>query len=154
MSALIPLFRARRSARRTPSPTSSPHPALPHASSWGVPAAIALVYCLYTAFVAGDNNRSTGRTWLIALVSAGILGVVCYAVGRWQTGRQAETVGAAYGVVFGCAMGYLLSLNGWSILRTALIGLALAASMGVCAFYISHTHQISHPHPISRPRRG
>lgn len=145
MSALIPLLRSHRSARHTASPTSSPHRGPAHPASWGVPAAIALAYCLYAAFVAGGNGHSTGRTWLIALVSAGILAVVCFAVGRWQTGRQPESVGTVYGVVFGCAMGYLLSLNEWSILKASLVGLALAASMGVCAFYVLHTRGVNAP---------
>lgn len=103
---------------------------------------IAVVYCLYTAFIAGDNHWSTGLTWLIALVSAAALGVLCYAVGRWQRGRQPETIGTAYAVVFGCAMGYLLSLNDWSVLKSSLAGAVLAAAMGVSAFYIAHTHNL------------
>jgi hypothetical protein len=99
-------------------------------SSVAIPAFIALCYCLYAAFIAGDNGWSTGLTWLIALVS-----------GRWQSGRQPETVAAVYGVIFGLAMGYLLSLNGWSILKSCGSGLALAAAMAVSVFYIDHTHQ-------------
>lgn len=112
-------------------------------SSVAVPATIALVYCLYTAFIAGDNGWSTGLTWLIALVSAGVLGLLCFAVGRWQAGKQPESVAVAYGVVFGLAMGYLLSLNGWSILQSCGVGLLLAAVMGVTVFYTGHTHRFN-----------
>ncbi len=111
------------------------------ATSIGVPATIALAYCLYTAFVAGDNGWSTGLVWLIALVSAGVLGVLCFVVGRWQAGRQPETVAVVYGAVFGPAMGYLLSLNGWSVLQSCGVGLLLAGVMAVSVFYIDHTYR-------------
>jgi uncharacterized membrane protein len=132
---------ARRTASATPSSRARVLSAPRGLSSVGIPATIALSYCLYAAFVAGDNGWSTGLTWLIALVSAGVLGVVCFAVGRWQSGRQPESIAVVYGMVFGIAMGYLLSLNDWSILKSCGVGLLLAASMAVSVFYIAHTHQ-------------
>ncbi len=140
MPTIAPALRPHRKAQRTPSPTSSRGPS-PRVSSVAIPVTLAVSYCLYTAFVAGDNGWSTGLTWLIALVSAGILGVLCFVVGRWQSGREPESVATVYAVIFGCAMGYLLSLADWSILKASLVGFSLALSMGVCVFYISHTHR-------------
>lgn len=135
--ALRPFHRSRRSTSTTP-----PRGAAMSRSALGIPATLALCYCLYAAFIAGNNGWSTGLTWLIALVSAGVLGVLCFAIGRWQSaGRQPESLGTVYGVTFGVAMGYLLSLNDWSILKASLIGFSLALSMGVAVFYIAHTHQ-------------
>jgi chromate transport protein ChrA len=150
MPTLAPALRPfRRSHRAASTPTTSSRTPGRSAAAVGVPAFLALCYCLYTAFIAGDNGWSTGLTWLIALVSAAVVGVLCYAIGRWQPGRQPETIGTVYAVVFGIAMGYLLSLSNWSILKASLVGFALAASMGVCAFYIVHTHR---HHPFRRPR--
>jgi hypothetical protein len=118
----------------------------------GVPAFLALGYCLYTAFIAGNNGHSTGTTWLIALVSAFVVGVLCFAVGRWQSARrrEPESMGIAYGAVFGGATGFLLSLNGsWSLLKSSLVGLVLAAALGVCVVYVVHTHRLL---PFSKAR--
>ncbi|MDI5962611.1 hypothetical protein POF50_007765 [Streptomyces sp. SL13] len=106
-----------------------------------VPAALAVVYCLYAAFVAGDNGWSTGLTWLIALVSAAVLFVLCYAVGRWQHGRQSETVAVAYAVLLGVAMGYLLSLNSHrSVMSSTGVALLSALAFGASVYYIAHTN--------------
>ena len=127
-------------------------------SSWAIPATLAVSYCLYTAFIADDHGWSTGLTWLIALVAGAVLGIVCYVVGRWQSGRQPETVAVVYGVVFGIAMGYLLSLNEWPILKSCGVGLALAASMAVAVYYTDHTHRLwsgrARRRPGSRTRNG
>ncbi len=107
-----------------------------------VPAALALVYCLYAAFVSGDNGWSTGLSWLIALVSAAVLFLLCAALGRWQHGRQPETVAVAYAVVGGIALGYLLSLNdGTSVLVSAGVSLLCAAALGACVYYVTHTNR-------------
>ncbi len=140
-TALRPHRRGRHAASGTTSSRGFGFSAPRGLSSVGIPATIAFVYCLYTAFIAGDNGWSTGLTWLIALVSAGVLGLLCFAVGRWQAGKQPESVAIAYGVVFGLAMGYLLSLNNWSILQSCGVGLGLAASMGATVFYTGHTHR-------------
>ncbi len=152
MPSVIPALRPHRGSPRTTSGTSSrgtggpsPRGALARASSVGIPVVLAIAYCLYAAFMAGDNGWSTGLTWLIALVSGAVLGLVCFVVGRWQAGRQSESVATVYAVVFGCAMGYLLSLSDWSILKASLVGFALALSMGVSVFYISHTHRANRP---------
>lgn len=140
LSTAHPRRRGRHAAPR-PSSRGSLFTAPRGLSSVAIPATLAFCYCLYAAFITGDNGWSTGLSWLIALLSAGILALLCFAVGRWQSGRQPETVAAAYGMVFGLAMGYLLSLNDWSILKSCGVGLALAAAMAVSVFYIDHTHQ-------------
>lgn len=138
----LPLRRSSRSSRpssRHAAPRAFP-PRVPGAVA--VPLTLAFVYCLYAAFVSGDNGWSTGLSWLIALVSAAVLFVLCYAVGRRQHGRQPATVGAAYGAVLGVALGYLVSLNDhWSIMGAVILSALCAAAFGLSVFYIAHVNR-------------
>lgn len=131
--------RSSRSSSRHTAPRAFRPP--PVSGSWAVPLTLSFVYCLYAAFVAGDNGWSTGLSWLIALVSAAVLFVLCYAVGRWQHGRQPGAVGAAYAAVLGVSLGYLLSLNSnWSVLTSIVVAVLCAASLGLSVFYVVHVN--------------
>lgn len=110
-------------------------------ASWAVPASLAVVYMLYTVFLAGNNGYTGGQGWLMGFISAIVVFALCYAIGQLQHRVQPETASALYAVVFGCAMGWLLSLSGQTWLKAGFLGLALAISMGVAIFYVDHSHR-------------
>ncbi|MDX6351290.1 MAG: hypothetical protein QOF84_6080 [Streptomyces sp.] len=110
-------------------------------SSWGTPVALGVVFGGYAAWIANSNGSSTTRTTLIAVVGTVALALVCYVVGRVGPAVARELRSALYGIVFGCAMGYLLSLSGYSLLRASLVGLALGASMTAASFYWFYEHE-------------
>jgi hypothetical protein len=108
-------------------------------SSWAWPVSLGVVYGVYLLFLTSSNGVSDGWAAIQGLVAAVVLAAICYFVGRWQHGRMAEAEAAVYGVVFGVAMGYLLSASGETWLRSTLVGLALGASLAVATFYFVYS---------------
>ncbi|WP_127360246.1 hypothetical protein [Actinacidiphila soli] len=110
-------------------------------SSWGAPIELGVVFGGYAAWISNSNGGSTTRTALIAVVGTVALAIVCYVVGRVGPAVARELRAALHGAVFGCAMGYLLSLSGYSLLRASLVGLALGASVTAASFYWFYEHE-------------
>ncbi|MFE2428146.1 hypothetical protein ACFXJ5_15580 [Streptomyces sp. NPDC059373] len=110
-------------------------------SSWGTPVALGVVFGGYAAWISNNNGGSTTRTTLIAVVGMVALALVCYLAGRVGPALARELRAALYGAVFGCAMGYLLSLSGYSLLKASLVGLALGASLTAVSFYWFYEHE-------------
>lgn len=113
-------------------------PAAPHIAAWAVPVVLGVAYGGYTTFEDAENGRSAGAAGILGAVVTVIVVAVCYFIGRVQAGVQAETRAFMYGIFFGCAMGFLVSVSGDSILKSAGIGLALGLSMGLVTFYIAY----------------
>jgi hypothetical protein len=106
-----------------------------------VPLLLGVAVGLYAVFLEHTQGAPAGRAWLVGLITCAVTAVICYAVGRVQDGLMREVRAATYGAVFGGAMGYLLSLSGWTILKASLVGLVLGMSMVVVSFYLFYTHQ-------------
>ncbi|WP_269858587.1 hypothetical protein [Streptomyces sp. RPT161] len=109
-----------------------------HRSGWVVPAVLGFAFGAYALFLEQANGVDAGIAALRGLVAAVVLGAVCFVIGRRQHWMQAESQAAAYGVVFGMAMGYLLNLSGWSLLRSCLLGLVFGLAMAAGTFYFSY----------------
>jgi hypothetical protein len=110
-------------------------------SAWTIPLMLGVVYGGYAAFIAGNNGASTTRMTLIAVVGCLGLAVVCFVVGALRARLTREPRAAAFGVIFGCAMGYLLSLSGYSLLKASLVGLGLGLAMAAVSFYWFYGHE-------------
>jgi Flp pilus assembly pilin Flp len=112
-----------------------------HTSAWAIPLTLGVVFGGYAAFIADNNGASTTRTTLIAVIGCVALTAVCYAVGAARTSLAREPRSAAFGVVFGCAMGYLLSLSGYSVLKAGLVGATLGLAMTATSYYWFYQHE-------------
>jgi len=113
-----------------------------HTSAWAIPLSLGVVFGGYAAFIADDNGASTTRTTLIAVIGCVALTAVCYAVGAAaRTSLAREPRSAAFGIVFGCAMGYLLSLSGYSVLKASLVGATLGLAMTAVSHYWFYQHE-------------
>jgi hypothetical protein len=112
-----------------------------HASAWAVPLTLGIVFGGYAAFIANNNGSSTTGTTLIAVIGCVALTLVCVAVGALRDSRSREFRAAAFGVVFGAAVGFLLSLSGYSNLKASLVGAALGLAMAAVSFYWFYQHE-------------
>ncbi|MFG2193181.1 hypothetical protein [Streptomyces sp. NPDC048639] len=129
-----------------PSITARSTPALPagrhHSKAFvGVPLVLGICYGLYAAFLTSNNGASNTRIMVESFVGGAVVAVLCFAVAAVQSRLPRELRGAAYGVLFGCAMGYLLSLSDETWLKSVFLGLFLGAAMGVIVFYVRYTRE-------------
>ncbi|MEV6319072.1 hypothetical protein [Streptomyces sp. NPDC051776] len=134
------------SAPAQPSIPAKFAPALPagrrHTRAYvGVPLLLGICYGLYAAFLTSNNGASNTRIMVESFVGGAVVAVLCFAVGAVQSRLSRELRGAAYGVLFGTAMGYLLALSDETWLKAAFLGLFLGMGMGVTAFYVRYTHE-------------
>ncbi|WP_208884097.1 hypothetical protein [Streptomyces armeniacus] len=107
---------------------------------WTVPLLIGIAYGAYAWFLARDERFTTEAT-VTGLVAGAAAAVVAFALGRLRRPLVAEVRAAAYGAAFGCAIGYLSSLTGPSILWSSVLGLGIAAGVTPVVFYHLHTHE-------------
>ncbi|MFC5801061.1 hypothetical protein [Streptomyces formicae] len=111
------------------------------ALGWVVPLTIGALYGLYTSFMTREDGASAGAQFAVGIVSAAVMAGLCYAVGRFQHAMPREVRAAAYAVLMGCAVGYLYSLSGRSVLTVTVLALALAAATFIVTFYYYYTHE-------------
>ena len=111
------------------------------AASLGVPLLLGLAFGLYAAFLESNNGASNERILVVSFVGGAICAVLCFALGLVQRRLTRERRSAAYGVIFGGALGFLLSVSGRTALEASLMGLILGLSMGLVTFYVRYTHE-------------
>jgi fermentation-respiration switch protein FrsA (DUF1100 family) len=116
-------------------------PELQVSSTWAVPLVLGIVYGGYAAFIASNNGASTTRTALIAIIGFVVLTAAGEALQATRTSLAREPRSAAHGLVFGCAMGYLLSLSGYSVLKASLVGATLGLAMTAVTYYWIYQHE-------------
>ncbi|MER7877142.1 hypothetical protein ABTY63_26855 [Streptomyces solisilvae] len=128
------------------------HPRLhlpPHPSaSWGVPVVLAVLYGGWVMFVAHNQGSTIPASAVYGVVSAVVVGVLSYAFGRLTPGLMPEIRAILYGALLGCAMGFLHSVSGGSVYRSAGIGLGMGVAMAAVSFYVFH---IREERPPERP---
>ncbi|TMU92841.1 hypothetical protein [Streptomyces sp. DASNCL29] len=124
------------------------HPRLPlrlHPSaSWGVPAVLAVLYGGWVMFVTHNQGSTIPTATVFGVVSAAVVGALCYALGRMTPGLMPEIRAVLYGTVLGCALGFLHSVSGGSVYRSAGIGLGAGLAMVGVSFYVFHV-RAEHP---------
>jgi threonine/homoserine/homoserine lactone efflux protein len=116
-------------------------PAHPHRSAWSIPLLLSVALGAYAAFLEHTSGSSAVKAAVVGLVAGAVTAVVCFAVGRARSAMGRELRAATYGAVFGSAMGFLLSLSGWTVLKASLVGMSLGLGMLAIAFYVFYTRE-------------
>ncbi|WP_267241692.1 hypothetical protein [Streptomyces sp. PR69] len=108
---------------------------------WALPLVLGISYGAYAAFIARDGGPGSVGQAVLAVVSGAVLAVLAYLLGRFQASLPRELRALAYGALSAAAIGFLVSLTGSSVLRSAGLGVAVGAGVTVVAFYLFYTHE-------------
>ncbi|MFE4856228.1 hypothetical protein [Streptomyces sp. NPDC056670] len=115
----------------------------PSRAAVAVPVVLGVAYGIWAAGIQrnGGNGVITWGQVILGVVAGGLLIALGLGLLRIQSALPREIRAAAYGALFGCAMGFLYSLSDHSVLRSAGIGAAFGAGMLLTAFYVFYTHE-------------
>ncbi|MFG3286889.1 hypothetical protein [Streptomyces sp. NPDC048111] len=116
----------------------------PSRSVLAIPVVLGVVYGIWTA----ANQRNDGDTGILTggqIVLGVVSGLVVAALGlcllRFQSALPRELRAAAYGALFGSAVGFLFSLSDHSVLKSCGMGAAFGGAMLLASFYVFYTHE-------------
>ncbi|MGW7572428.1 hypothetical protein [Streptomyces sp. NPDC054765] len=118
-----------------------------------LPIITALAFGCFTIFRTHTDGTKGGPAMLYGLAGAVVTGALGLVVAHFQSSMITETRAAAYGTLFGCALGWVYSLGGEAILKSSAFGLTMGAVMFVAALYVFRTHRVREPHGIHRPHK-
>ncbi|MER5496452.1 MULTISPECIES: hypothetical protein [unclassified Streptomyces] len=113
--------------------------------SWAIPVTLGAAYGLYASFILRNNGASGFRQFWYGLITAVVLAVLCYGLGRIQRRMLPLVRAVAYGALTAAAIGLLVGLTDSSVLRSSALGLSVGLGMFVSAFYIFYTHEDVRP---------
>ncbi|MER7661983.1 MULTISPECIES: hypothetical protein [unclassified Streptomyces] len=117
-------------------------PARHHGSlSWAMPLGLGTLFGFYAGFLRRTGEAVSWWDVLYGVVAGLIFTAVAYGLGRIQNALPREVRAGAYAVVCGMSIGFLHSLTGTSILRSAGMGLIFAAVMFVVSYYVFHMRE-------------
>ncbi|MEV6163525.1 hypothetical protein AB0L71_16625 [Streptomyces sp. NPDC052052] len=111
------------------------------AASWAIPVTLGAAYGLYASFILRNHGASGGRQFWYGLITAVVLAVLCFALGRIQHRLLPLVRGVAYGALTSAAIGLLVGLTGSSVLRSSALGLSVGLGMFIASFYLFYTHE-------------
>ncbi|MCX4796420.1 MULTISPECIES: hypothetical protein [unclassified Streptomyces] len=111
------------------------------ATTWAIPVTLGAAYGLYMSFILRNHGASGGRQFWYGLITAVVLAVLCFALGRIQHTLLPLVRGFAYGALTAAAIGLLVGVTGSSVLRSSALGLAVGLGMFITTFYIFYTHE-------------
>lgn len=115
-----------------------------------LPVVAGLVYGFWAAANNRDGGAITGWNVLFGFVCA-IAFAAGYAGVRALAPHMKRELHALLWAAFaGCALGFIYSQTGESVLRSAAIGLAVAAAVFAVAFYRYYTHEDAEGHAVPR----
>ncbi|MFF9346793.1 hypothetical protein [Streptomyces sp. NPDC014734] len=109
--------------------------------AWAVPAVLGAAYGLYASFILRNNGATGYRQFWYGLITAAVLAVLCFGLGRIQRSMLPLVRAAAYGALTAASIGLLVGLTGSSVLRSSALGLSVGLGMFVTMFYIFYTHE-------------
>ncbi|MFD7897625.1 hypothetical protein [Streptomyces sp. NPDC059743] len=109
--------------------------------SLGIPLLLGTIYGAYAAYIARGGGPATYGQLALALISGALLALLIIGLLRFQHSLMRELRAAAWGTLVGCAMGFLYSLTGHSVLLSSGIGLALAVGTVIITFYAFYMHE-------------
>lgn len=111
------------------------------AAAWALPLTLGIVYGLYAAFIQDSGHGFSTAKLVVSLVSGLAVAVLAFGLGRIQHSLPREGRAAAFGVLFGGAMGFLYSMTGAGVLVSSFIGAGLGAGMLLTAFYLFYMRE-------------
>ncbi|MFJ9076532.1 hypothetical protein ACIRO3_14920 [Streptomyces sp. NPDC102278] len=94
-----------------------------------------LVYGVWAAFIKRQMGPVDAGNVFYGILCGALFAGIMFTLGRMGSRLPRELHAAAYGVFVGVALGYLYSLTGDSVLRSAGLGIAVGAATAVTAFY-------------------
>ncbi|MGW6983168.1 hypothetical protein ACWGE1_27660 [Streptomyces sp. NPDC054932] len=112
-----------------------------HKSAFVGPVLLGLVYGFWAAFIERQAGPVTAANVFYGILCGVIFAGIMFGLARVGPRMMREVHAAAYGAFGGIAAGYLHSLTGQSILKAVVVGLAVAAGVGLAAFYRYYTHE-------------
>ncbi|MGW2814461.1 hypothetical protein [Streptomyces sp. NPDC001415] len=106
-----------------------------------VPVVLGVAYGLYVFANQRGGGAVTGGDIVLGIVSG--LAVMALGIGLLsiQSALPRELRAAAYGTLFGAAMGFLYSLSGHSVFRSSGMGAIFGGAMFLVSFYVFYTHE-------------
>lgn len=132
--AAMPGSRSRVSQARTPVHRHT-------AMVWAVPLILGVIYGFYAAFIRRDGGPSTGGQVALGFAAGVAFAVLCYALARFEYAIPREARAAAYGALTACAIGFLVSLTDTSVLRSAILGLAVGIPVALATYYFFYSRE-------------
>lgn len=110
-------------------------------ASTAVPVVGGIAYGIYAGLLAHSNGSSDAHSVVLGVIAAVVTAALGWALMSRQSRMFTELRALAYGVLFGCTMGFLYSLAGTSTpLRAAGVGAVFGAVMLVVSLYIFRNH--------------
>jgi Na+/proline symporter len=114
-----------------------------------VPLAIGLVYGYWAAAVRRDGGPITGWNLLFGFVCAIVFAALCAGLLVMAPRLRRELHATAWTAFSGVAVGFLVSQDGSSVLRSAAIAIGVAAIVFLFDFYRYYTHEDAQGHRIA-----
>ncbi|MEV7170041.1 hypothetical protein ACN6AT_18155 [Streptomyces sp. JL4002] len=105
------------------------------------PLLLGLVYGVWAAFLERQMGPVDAANVFYGILCGLVFAGIMFALARIGPRMMREVHAAAYGAFGGIAVGYLHSLTNESVLRSVVIGLAVAVGVGAVAFYRYYTHE-------------
>ncbi|MFJ6646549.1 hypothetical protein ACIQPS_12940 [Streptomyces sp. NPDC091290] len=139
MAHAAPASRRRMASRRPATDILSPR--AHRVASVAVPIVLGLVYGYWVAADRRAGGEITGWNLLLGFVSAAVFMLLFVAV-RAVSGQMRREMHAILWAAFtGCALGFLYSQTGHSVVRSSLMGVVFGAVCFVVLFYRYYTHE-------------
>ncbi|MFD9358262.1 hypothetical protein [Streptomyces sp. NPDC060031] len=110
-------------------------------SEMALPLLLGLVYGVYAAFMKRQTGPVDAGNVFYGILCGALFAACLIALARIGPRLKRELHAAAYGAFAGIAFGYLYSLTDHSVLRSVGIALAVAAGVGLAAFYRYYTRE-------------
>ncbi len=119
-----------------------------------LPVLAALGFGCYTIWIDHTSGAKGAQAALLGLIAAVVSGALGLVLVHFQSSMLTETRALAYAALFGCAMGWLYSISGPSVLKSVGWGLIMGGCMFVVSLYLFRAHRVREPHGLHRPRRA
>ncbi|MFC8274635.1 hypothetical protein ACFUJR_19315 [Streptomyces sp. NPDC057271] len=118
-------------------------PARRHLSTHGLvlPLTLGFAYGFWAAAIVRGGGVIDWGEAVLGIVSGAVLAGAVYALRQWGHVLPREVHAVAWGVLTGCAVGFLFSLSNPSVLSATVLGLIVAAGTVIAAFYWLYTHE-------------
>ncbi|KOU37226.1 hypothetical protein [Streptomyces sp. WM6368] len=105
------------------------------------PLLLGLVYGVWAAFMKRQMGPVDAGNVFYGILCGVLFAGIMFTLARIGPRLKREVHAAAYGAFGGIAVGYLHSLTDQSILKSVVVGLAVAAGVGAIAFYRYYTRE-------------